>query len=210
MRRPNILLVVADDHAANAVGCYGGPYAVTPSIDRIAREGIRFDECGCTNSLCAPSRATILTGTYNHVNGVTTLSAEYDARQPAFPGLLQEAGFRTAIIGKWHLGHGEEHDPRGFDHWEVLPGQGRYDDPVFLTMDGRRHVRKGYATDVITDLSLDWLRQPGHPGGPRGQHPARANCRHPRPERPRPGQRQPANPRPGPRRRMVGAGPARR
>jgi arylsulfatase A-like enzyme len=157
--RPNILLVVADDHAANAVGCYGGPHAVTPNIDRIAGEGARFDECGCTNSLCAPSRATILTGTYNHVNGVTTLSTEFDARQPAFPELLRDAGYRTALIGKWHLGHGGIHDPRGFDHWEVLPDQGDYYDPAFLTCDGGTPVREGYATDLITDLSLEWLRE---------------------------------------------------
>lgn len=159
-RRPNLLLVVADDHAANAVGCYGG-HPVTPQIDRIAAEGMRFDACGCTNSLCSPSRASILTGTYNHVNGVTTLSTEFDNRQPTFVHLLRDAGYRTALFGKWHLGHGPRHDPRGFDTWEVLPDQGDYVDPEMLTMDGGSHVRAGYATDLVTDLALDWLAQPG-------------------------------------------------
>jgi arylsulfatase A-like enzyme len=152
-----VLLVVADDHAANAVGCYGGPHRVTPQIDRVAAGGMRFDACGCTNSLCAPSRATILTGTYNHRNGVTTLSTEFDNRQPTFPELLRDAGYRTALFGKWHLGHGETHDPRGFDTWEVLPDQGDYVDPEFLLPDGTSHVRTGYATDLITDLGLEWL-----------------------------------------------------
>lgn len=160
VRRPNILLVVADDHATNAVGCYGGPLVdgldVTPQLDRLAAGGMRFDRCGCTNSLCAPSRATILTGTYNHVNGVTTLATEFDARQAVFPGLLRAAGYRTAIVGKWHLGHGGVHDPRGFDHWEVLPDQGEYHDPALLTAGGSR-VHPGYATDVITDLGLSWI-----------------------------------------------------
>jgi len=156
-RRPNILLVVADDHAANAVGAYGGPHRVTPCIDRVAEQGMRFDACGCTNSLCAPSRATILTGTYNHVNGVTTLSTEFDNAQPTFPELLRDAGYRTGLFGKWHLGHGPTHDPRGFDAWEVVPDQGEYVDPTFLLPDGTSHVREGYATDVITDLALDWL-----------------------------------------------------
>jgi arylsulfatase A-like enzyme len=158
MARPNIVLVVADDHAAHAIGTYGSVVNETPHLDRLAAEGLRFDACFCTNSLCAPSRATILTGTYNHVNGVQTLSTEFDARQWTFVAALRDAGYQTALFGKWHLGHGGIHDPRGFDTWEVLPDQGDYHDPTFLRPDGSSHVRPGYVTDVITDLSLDWLR----------------------------------------------------
>jgi arylsulfatase A-like enzyme len=103
-RRPNIVLVMADDHAAHAISAYGSRINRTPGIDRLAGEGIRFDACFCTNSICSPSRATILTGTYNHVNGVTTLDTRFDARQPAFPGMLRDAGYQPAWFGKWHAG----------------------------------------------------------------------------------------------------------
>jgi arylsulfatase A-like enzyme len=120
---------------------------------------MRFDACFCTNSLCSPSRATILTGTYNHVNGVTSNSSRIDARRPTFVSLLHDAGYQTWLSGKWHLGHGGIHDPVGFDRWRVLEEHGRYHDPEFLGPGGVREQRQGYTTDVITDLSLEWLAE---------------------------------------------------
>ena len=155
--RPNILFIMSDDHAAHAISAYGSRINTTPHIDRIAAEGMRFDNCFCTNSICTPSRAAILTGTYNHVNGVTTLDTRLDGRLLNYPKVLQEHGYQTAVIGKWHLGHGGIHDPTGFDYWDVLPGQGLYHDPEMIRM-GERTKRSGYATDLITDYSLDWLR----------------------------------------------------
>ncbi len=155
--RPNLLFVMSDDHAAHAIGGYGSRINRTPQLDRLAAGGMRLDGCFCTNAICAPSRATILTGTHNHINGVTTLDAKLDGRQVTFPQLLQGAGYQTALVGKWHLGHGGVHDPTGFDYWNVLPGQGRYHDPEFIGPGGRR-VYPGYVTDIITDLALAWLR----------------------------------------------------
>ena len=155
--RPNILFIMSDDHAAHAISAYGSRINQTPHIDRIAAQGMRFDNCFCTNSICTPSRAAILTGTYNHVNGVTTLDTRLDGRLLNYPKVLQEHGYQTAVIGKWHLGHGGIHDPTGFDYWDVLPGQGLYHDPEMIRM-GERTKRSGYATDLITDYSLDWLR----------------------------------------------------
>ncbi len=155
--RPNILFVMSDDHASHAMSCYGSRINRTPNLDRIADEGMRFDNCFCTNGICTPSRAAILTGTYNHVNGVTTLSTHMDNRLTTYPKLLREAGYQTAIFGKWHLGQGPAHEPAGFDDWCVLPGQGLYHSPVMIDPGGKR-VHVGYVTDVITDMSLRWLR----------------------------------------------------
>jgi arylsulfatase A-like enzyme len=165
-KRPNILYIMSDDHASNAVSCYGGIFKdilPTPNIDRIAREGIRLNNCFVTNSICTPSRAVILTGKYSHKNGVYTLADDMDRQQQNVAKLLQSSGYATAMIGKWHL-HTE---PSGFDYYNVLPGQGRYHDPqlkekgVKAWQNGRKgsKVYKGYATDVITDVSLKWLEQ---------------------------------------------------
>ena len=152
---PNILFILTDDHAYQAVGAYGSRVNRTPNIDRIAREGMRFDRALVTNSICAPSRAVILTGKYSHLNGVLDNRLPFDGSQQTFPKLLQEAGYQTAIFGKWHL----KSAPTGFDDWEVLPGQGAYYNPdmrVGPNDTRRRHT--GYTTDLITDLSLEWLR----------------------------------------------------
>ncbi len=156
MRRPNIVMFLADDHARHSVGAYGSVVNRTPRIDEIAEHGVRFERCYVTNSLCAPSRASILTGTYSHVNGVRGLRTHIDAAQPTFVTELGAAGYHTAIVGKWHMGDGDGHDPVGFEHWDVLINQGEYFDPTFLSAQGRR-TEPGYATDVITDLALRWL-----------------------------------------------------
>jgi arylsulfatase A-like enzyme len=151
--RPNILLIIADDHAYQAIGAYGSILNDTPNIDRIAAEGLRFDRALVTNSICAPSRAVILTGKYSHVNGVLDNVDDFDGDQPTFPKLLQGAGYQTAAFGKWHL----KSEPTGFDTWEVLPGQGHYYNPDLRTPAGTVR-REGYVTDIATDLTLDWLR----------------------------------------------------
>lgn len=153
---PNILFIMNDDHAAHAMSCYGSRINKTPHLDRIASEGARLDNCFCTNAICAPSRASILTGTYSHVNGVRRLHEPFDTRQTTVDGVLRERGYQSAIVGKWHLGHGREHDPAGFDYWCILPDQGEYHDPEMIEL-GERKKFAGYVTDIITDLSLNWL-----------------------------------------------------
>jgi len=154
-QRPNILFVFSDDHAPHAIGAYGGPLAAidpTPAIDRLAAQGMRFQNSFCTNSICGPSRAVILTGKHSHLNGFRKNGDRFDGDQQTFPKLLQQAGYKTAILGKWHL----TSDPQGFDHWEVLPGQGDYYNPVLLSAAGRREV-EGYCTDLVTDLAIEWM-----------------------------------------------------
>lgn len=153
-RRPNIVLILADDHAYQAVSAYGGKLNRTPNIDRLASEGMRFDRCLVTNSLCGPSRACILTGKYSHLNGFfNNTNNRFDGSQTTFPKLLQAAGYQTAIVGKWHL----VSEPTGFDYWHILPGQGQYHEPPMID-NGTPTRHQGYTTDVITDLSLDWLK----------------------------------------------------
>lgn len=152
-RRPNIVFIFADDHAYQAIGAYGSVINHTPNIDRLAAEGMLFENCFVTNSICGPSRAVILTGKYSHINGFHRNGLRFDGSQQTFPKLLQQAGYQTVVIGKWHLGS----DPTGFDYWDILIGQGPYYNPPMID-NGTRKVRDGYTTDVITDLALDWLQ----------------------------------------------------
>ncbi|AKJ64480.1 sulfatase [Kiritimatiella glycovorans] len=159
--RPNVILVICDDLAHKAMGCYGDALLDTPRLDRMAEQGARFDHCFVTDSLCSPSRAAILTGKYAHLNGVPDNWADFDGSQPTLPKYLRRAGYQTAMIGKWHL-HTE---PTGFDHWQVLPGQGAYSNPQFLTPAGKIR-RSGYVTRVVTEDAIEWMRNGRDPGKP--------------------------------------------
>lgn len=150
--RPNIIFIMSDDHAAHAISAYGSRINKTPHLDRLAKEGMRFNNCFAVNSICAPSRATILTGKYSHINGVTVFN-EFDGGQWTVAKEMQKAGYHTAMIGKWHL----KSDPTGFDYWNVLVGQGFYHNPVFIDMGERKKIT-GYATDIITDMSIEFLK----------------------------------------------------
>jgi len=150
--RPNIIFIMTDDHTKQAIGAYGSLINETPNIDRIAQNGMRFERCFVTNSICSPSRATILTGKYSHLNGVTDNIKAFDGSQQTFPKLLQAAGYETAIVGKWHL----KTAPTGFDHWNILPDQGDYYNPEFVE-NGDTISHTGYVTDIITDKAINWL-----------------------------------------------------
>ena len=160
-KAPNILFIFTDDHASHAIGAYGTrfPGDITPNLDQLAADGMMFRRCGVTNSICAPSRAVILTGKHSHLNGVLTNAERFDGSQMTFPKLLQQTGYQTAIFGKWHL----KSEPTGFDHYERLLGQGPYYNPTMRRpasndkgFADRKH--SGYTTDIITDLALDWLK----------------------------------------------------
>ena len=149
---PNILLIFTDDHASAAISAYGSTFNNTPNIDRLAAEGMLFETALVTNSICAPSRATVLTGKYSHLNGQMVNGPAFDGSQQTFPKLLQAAGYTTAMIGKWHL----RSAPTGFDHYQVLVGQGPYYNPPIRTPTDTTII-EGYTTDILTDLALNWL-----------------------------------------------------
>jgi arylsulfatase A-like enzyme len=151
--RPNIIFIMSDDHAAHAISAYGSRVNRTPNIDRLARDGALLTNVFATNSICTPSRAAILTGQYSHVNGVTMFN-RFDGSRTTVARLLQQAGYHTGMIGKWHLGS----DPAGFDRWDILPGQGAYFDPIFYSDTGEKTYTDRYVTDVITDLGIGFLQ----------------------------------------------------
>jgi arylsulfatase A-like enzyme len=155
---------MSDDHGAQAMSCYGSVVNTTPNLDRLATEGMLFQNCFCGNAICGPSRATIITGTHSHVNGMRINEAiGFDASQETFPKLLRGAGYQTAMIGKWHLGDNTV-GPSGFDYHSILPGQGAYVNPAFIEM-GVQRTEPGYVTDIITDKAIAWLenRDQGRP-----------------------------------------------
>ena len=154
--RPNILFVFTDDHAPHAIGAYDGwlkSINPTPIIDKLAMEGMLFEKSFCSNSICGPSRAVILSGKHSHKNGFMNNGNSFNWNQQIFPKILRKNGYQTAIYGKSHL----KGKPQGFDDWAVLPGQGLYYNPDMIFKDGRRRI-DGYCTDVVTDLAVDWLK----------------------------------------------------
>ena len=151
--KPNIIFIMSDDHGYQAISAYNSGLVKTPNIDRIANQGIKFNKAFVTNSICAPSRAVILTGKFSHLNGVPGNDQVFDGNQQTFPKILQQNGYQTAMIGKWHL----KSHPTGFDYWNILPGQGDYYNPDFIKQ-GENTVYNGYVTDIITELSIDWLK----------------------------------------------------
>ncbi|QGJ72270.1 Sulfatase [Planctomycetales bacterium 10988] len=162
--RPNILFIFTDDHAPHAIGAYDGwlkDVNPTPEIDKLAAEGMLFQNSFCTNSICGPSRAVILTGKHSHLNGFMHNGNSFDSSQQTFPKLLQKAGYQTGIVGKWHL----KSQPTGFDFWTVLPGQGSYYNPMMITPEGRKRF-PGYCTDIVTDMAIDWLEEGRDPDKP--------------------------------------------
>ena len=150
----NIVYIMTDDHTAQMMSCYDNRYIETPNLDRIAADGVRFTNSFVANSLSGPSRACMITGKHSHANKFTdNTTCVFDGEQQTMPKLLQQAGYQTAIVGKWHL----ESLPTGFDFWEIVPGQGDYYNPDFITMDNKRVKNKGYLTHIVTDKSLDWM-----------------------------------------------------
>jgi arylsulfatase A-like enzyme len=153
-KRPNIVIIISDDHAYQAISAYGNNLMQTPNIDRIAKEGVLFNKGYVTNSICGPSRAVILTGKYSHKNGFKdNENSRFDGNQDSFVKQLKNSGYQTAWIGKWHL----ETKPQGFDFWQILPSQGQYYNPDFQMMDGSKKRNEGYVSDVIEDVSENWL-----------------------------------------------------
>ncbi|CAM4070921.1 Arylsulfatase A [Pedobacter westerhofensis] len=152
-KRPNIIFILSDDHAYQAIGAYGNKIAKTPNIDRISKEGALFKNAIVTNSICGPSRATFLTGKYSHKNGYPMNEQKFDTDQQLFPSLLQEGGYQTAWLGKWHLGN----LPKGFDYYNILNGQGQYYNPDFISSAKDTVQIEGYVSNIITQLATQWL-----------------------------------------------------
>ncbi len=182
-KQPNIVFIFSDDHAPHAIGAYDGwlkSVIPTPNIDELAKQGMLFQNSYCTNSICGPSRAVIITGKHSHLNGFMNNGNSFDGDQQTFPKLLRNVGYQTAMIGKWHL----KSNPQGFDYWDILPGQGDYYNPRLISQSGRRQV-EGHCTEIVTDLAIDWLdknRDQDKPFMLMCQHKAPHRCWMPAPE----------------------------
>ncbi len=152
-QQPNIIYIMSDDHDADAISAYNKKFISTPNIDRIAKEGVLFTRAFVANSICGPVRATLITGQHSHKNGMKDNRTRFDSSRITMPKLMQQGGYQTAIVGKWHL----QSYPTGFDYWKILPGQGLYFEPRLISMKADTSTYHGYATDVITDEAIKWL-----------------------------------------------------